>query len=98
VRLRLLHRIDRGGPPGRPAAGRRLVGTSLELGGKNGCYVRADADLDRAVDRGRSGDVLLRRAAVHARRAAGRLHEEIADDFLARFVARDRGDADRAPI
>ena len=31
------------------AAGRRLVGVSLELGGKNTMYVAADADLRRAV-------------------------------------------------
>lgn len=31
-------------------AARRLVGASLELGGKNGLYVRADADLERTVE------------------------------------------------
>src|SRR3712207_8973222 len=31
------------------AAGRRLVGASLELGGKNTLYVADDADLRRAV-------------------------------------------------
>lgn len=31
-------------------AGERLIGCSLELGGKNAMVVRADADLDRALD------------------------------------------------
>ena len=62
-------------PPGAAvggAAAQRLVGFSLELGGKNSMYVAADADLDRAVDGRRPGVLRLRRAAVHQRRAAAR--------------------------
>ena len=67
------------------AAGRRLVGVSLELGGKNTMYVAADAD--------------LRRAAAGAVRAcfssAGQLcisaerlvvHADVYDEFVSRFV------------
>lgn len=71
------------------AAGRRLVGCSLELGGKNALYVASDAALDRAAE-----------AAVRACFAsAGQLcismerlvlHEEIADAFLDRFLGRVR--------
>ncbi|WP_326781102.1 succinic semialdehyde dehydrogenase [Streptomyces longwoodensis] len=70
-------------------AAARLVGVSLELGGKNAMLVLEDADLDRA--------------AVGAVRAcfssAGQLcisierlyvHESIADAFLERFAARTR--------
>ena len=67
------------------SAARRLVGVSLELGGKNTLYVRADADLDRAV-----------RGAVRAAFASGGqlcMHTErlvldasIADVFLEKFV------------
>lgn len=64
----------------------RLVGYSLELGGKNSMYVADDADLDRAVD-----------GAVRACfSSAGQLcisierllvHESVADEFTRRFVA-----------
>ncbi|AEG43509.1 succinic semialdehyde dehydrogenase [Isoptericola variabilis] len=67
-------------------AGARLVGTTLELGGKNPLYVAADADLASAV-----------RGAVRACFSnAGQLclsverlvlHEAVADAFLERFVA-----------
>jgi succinate-semialdehyde dehydrogenase/glutarate-semialdehyde dehydrogenase len=67
-------------------AGERLIGATLELGGKNPLYVAADADLDSAV-----------RGAVRACFSnAGQLclslerlivHEAVADEFLARFVA-----------
>ena len=84
--------------PPRPAASspqraaERLVGASLELGGKNAMYVAADADLPRAVQ-----------GAVRACfSSAGQLcisverllvHEDVADEFLAAFVARHPGDA-----
>ncbi|MDH6124227.1 succinic semialdehyde dehydrogenase [Kitasatospora sp. GP82] len=68
-------------------AAARLVGASLELGGKNAMLVLADADLDRAAE-----------GAVRACFAsAGQLcisierlfvHRSVAEDFLARFVAR----------
>ena len=67
------------------AAAKRMVGCHLELGGKNALYVRADADLERAVD------VALRSAfsgagqvCVHTERLL--LHEAVADEFLARFL------------
>ncbi|GGO83489.1 succinic semialdehyde dehydrogenase [Wenjunlia tyrosinilytica] len=70
-------------------AAARLVGASLELGGKNAMLVLHDADLDRAAE-----------GAVRACfSSAGQLcisierlyvHESVADDFLDRFVARTR--------
>jgi succinate-semialdehyde dehydrogenase / glutarate-semialdehyde dehydrogenase len=71
------------------AAARRLVGVSLELGGKNTMYVAADANLDRAAE----GAV---RACFNG---AGQLcvsmerlvvHESVADQFLERFLKRVR--------
>ncbi|MEU5113139.1 succinic semialdehyde dehydrogenase [Streptomyces longwoodensis] len=70
-------------------AAARLVGVSLELGGKNAMLVLKDADLDRAA----AGAV---RACFSS---AGQLcisierlyvHESIADAFLERFAARTR--------
>lgn len=71
------------------AAG-RLVGASLELGGKNGCYVAADADLDRAAETlvrdcfSSAGQLCVSIERIY-------LHESVADDFLARFVPRVQG-------
>ncbi|MFC0600122.1 succinic semialdehyde dehydrogenase [Streptomyces palmae] len=71
------------------SAAARLVGCSLELGGKNAMLVLRDADLDKAA----AGAV---RACFAS---AGQLcisierlyvHESVADDFLARFAARTR--------
>jgi len=70
-------------------AAERLVGVSLELGGKNPVYVADDADLDRAAEGvvrdcfGNSGH-----ACVSMERLI--LHEKIADAFLDRFVDRVR--------
>ncbi|WP_405805112.1 succinic semialdehyde dehydrogenase [Streptomyces sp. NBC_01187] len=70
-------------------AAARLVGCSLELGGKNAMLVLPDADLDKAA----AGAV---RGAFSS---AGQLcisierlyvHESVADAFLERFVARTR--------
>ncbi|GAA3492629.1 MULTISPECIES: succinic semialdehyde dehydrogenase [Streptomyces] len=70
-------------------AGARLVGVSLELGGKNAMLVLADADVEKAA----AGAV---RACFAS---AGQLcisierlyvHESVADDFVQRFVARTR--------
>ncbi|MFF7648278.1 succinic semialdehyde dehydrogenase [Streptomyces sp. NPDC007983] len=71
------------------AAAARLVGCSLELGGKNAMLVLRDADLDRAAE-----------GAVRACFAsAGQLcisierlyvHESVADDFVERFAARTK--------
>ncbi|MGD9483631.1 succinic semialdehyde dehydrogenase [Streptomyces sp. TRM70308] len=70
-------------------AGARLVGCSLELGGKNAMIVLPDADLDKTAE-----------GAVRACfSSAGQLcvsierlyvHESVADAFLERFVARTR--------
>ncbi|MFF4649452.1 succinic semialdehyde dehydrogenase [Streptomyces sp. NPDC001380] len=70
-------------------AAARLVGASLELGGKNAMLVLADADLDRAAE-----------GAVRACfSSAGQLcisierllvHRSVADAFLERFTARVR--------
>ncbi len=68
-------------------AGERLVGASLELGGKNGAYVADDADL------GRAADALVRdcfnntgQQCVAIERLV--LHEAVAEAFLDRFVDR----------
>ncbi len=66
-------------------AARRMVGCSLELGGKNALYVRADAPLDAAVDIAlRSSFAGAGQVCVHTERLV--LHDAIADEFLARFV------------
>ncbi len=67
------------------SAAKRLVGASLELGGKNTLYVRADANLDRAVPGAvRSAFTSAGQLCMHTERLV--LHEQIADDFLARFI------------
>ncbi|GAA3297809.1 succinic semialdehyde dehydrogenase [Streptomyces cinereospinus] len=72
------------------AAAARLVGASLELGGKNAMLVLADADVEKAA----AGAV---RACFSS---AGQLcvsierlyvHESVADTFVARFAARTKG-------
>ncbi|ORT59113.1 succinic semialdehyde dehydrogenase [Streptomyces sp. CB03238] len=71
---------------GRRAAD-RLVGCSLELGGKNAMVVFEDADLDRAVDgalRGcfaSAGQLCMSIERLY-------LHEAVAADFLAAFAER----------
>ncbi len=70
-------------------AGERLVGASLELGGKNPLYVAADAHLDRAAEGavracfGSAGQL-----CISAERML--LHERVADAFLGRFLPRVR--------
>lgn len=70
-------------------AAARLVGASLELGGKNPLYVAADADLDRAAEGavracfGSTGQL-----CVSIERML--LHESVADAFLDRFLPRVR--------
>ncbi|WP_344494843.1 succinic semialdehyde dehydrogenase [Streptomyces enissocaesilis] len=70
-------------------AAARLIGVSLELGGKNAMLVLADADVEKAA----AGAV---RACFSS---AGQLcisierlyvHESVADDFVARFAARTK--------
>ncbi|PKW27390.1 succinic semialdehyde dehydrogenase [Phycicoccus duodecadis] len=67
------------------AAGRRLVGASLELGGKNTVYVAADADLRRAVPGVlRACFASAGQLCVSAERLV--VHDAVADAFLARFL------------
>ena len=67
------------------AAARRLVGASLELGGKNTVYVAADADLRRAVPGVLNACFASAgQLCVSAERLV--VHEAIADEFLGRFL------------
>lgn len=70
--------------------GERLIGCSLELGGKNAMIIRADADIARAVE-------IAQRACFST---AGQLcismeriyvHESVHDAFVAAFVERLQG-------
>ncbi|MGL4745278.1 MAG: succinic semialdehyde dehydrogenase [Dermatophilaceae bacterium] len=68
------------------SAGRRLVGASLELGGKNTLYVADDADLQRAVPGAvRACFASAGQLCVSAERVA--VHADIYDAFVPRFVA-----------
>ncbi len=70
-------------------AGRRLVGASLELGGKNSLYVADDADLEVAAEGAvRACFSSAGQLCVSMERLL--LHERIADDFLAVFLPRVR--------
>ncbi len=70
-------------------AGRRLVGASLELGGKNALYVAEDADLDRAAEGAvRACFASTGQLCISIERML--LHEEVADAFLDRFLGRVR--------
>lgn len=67
--------------------GERLIGCSLELGGKNALLVLADADLERAAD------VATRAAFANSGQlciSMERLfvHEAVREEFLARFLPR----------
>lgn len=68
-------------------SGERLIGVCLELGGKNPMIVRADADLERAVNgaiRGAfasAGQLCLSIERLY-------VHRELFDAFLSRFVDR----------
>jgi succinate-semialdehyde dehydrogenase/glutarate-semialdehyde dehydrogenase len=68
-------------------AAERLIGAALELGGKNGLYVAADADVDRAAEAAvrdcfsGAGQVCLTMERLV-------LHRDVADAFLDRFVRR----------
>ena len=68
-------------------AGKRLIGVSLELGGKNPMLVLDDADVDRAV-RGavRGSFVGAGQVCVSTERIY--VHHRLHDRFLERFVAR----------
>ncbi|MDP3967127.1 MAG: succinic semialdehyde dehydrogenase [Nocardioides sp.] len=67
-------------------AARRLVGASLELGGKNPLVVRADADLDKAV-RGTvdAGFANTGQMCIHIERVL--VHADVHDAFRDRLVA-----------
>ena len=70
-------------------AGGRLIGASLELGGKNVLHVARDADLDRAAEAAvRDCFSNVGQMCVSAERLV--LDETIADAFLDRFLARVR--------
>jgi succinate-semialdehyde dehydrogenase/glutarate-semialdehyde dehydrogenase len=70
-------------------AGRRLVGASLELGGKNAMYVADDANVSRAVAGAQracfssAGQLCVSIERLY-------LHQSIADEFLTAFVAAAR--------
>lgn len=66
-------------------AGERLIGASLELGGKNPLIVRADADLDKAV----AGTIAAAFAntgqmCIHTERVL--VHRDVYDEFKQRLV------------
>jgi len=70
-------------------AGRRLVGASLELGGKNAMYVADDANIAKAVDGAlRACFSSAGQLCVSIERLY--LHESIADEFLEAFVVATR--------
>ena len=93
----VVDRCDHIGFTGSTATGRlvaqraagRLVGSSLELGGKNAVYVAEDADLGRAAEAvvrdcfGNAGQLCVSMERMI-------LHERIADAFLDRFIDRVR--------
>lgn len=67
------------------SAAQRLIGYSLELGGKNSMYVAADADLGRAVEGAvRACFSSAGQLCVSMERLI--LHDAVADEFTARFV------------
>jgi succinate-semialdehyde dehydrogenase/glutarate-semialdehyde dehydrogenase len=77
-------------PVGRGVAsrcGERLIGCSLELGGKNALVVRADADIERSAEIAEracfanSGQLCIGVERVY-------LHEDIAEEFLVSFLDR----------
>ncbi len=68
-------------------AGARLIGSSLELGGKNPMIVLADANVERAAD------VAVRGSFVSAGQVCVSIeriyvHESLAEEFTRRFVER----------
>jgi succinate-semialdehyde dehydrogenase/glutarate-semialdehyde dehydrogenase len=69
--------------------GERLIGCSLELGGKNAMIVRADADLERAAQIAsracfaNSGQLCISMERLY-------VHEAVFDEFLAAFADRVR--------
>jgi succinate-semialdehyde dehydrogenase / glutarate-semialdehyde dehydrogenase len=68
-------------------AGERLIGASLELGGKNPMLVLEDADVDRAV-RGAVRGCFVGAGQVCVSTERIYVHHRVHDRFLERFVAR----------
>jgi succinate-semialdehyde dehydrogenase/glutarate-semialdehyde dehydrogenase len=72
------------------ACGERLIGCSMELGGKNAILILEDADLDRAAEIAtrasfaNSGQLCISMERMY-------VHQAIADAFLERFLERVRG-------
>lgn len=67
------------------SAAKRLVGVTLELGGKNGLYVAADANLRRAVEGAvRSCFSSAGQLCISTERVI--VHRDLADAFIPRFV------------
>lgn len=70
--------------------GERLIGCSMELGGKNAILVLEDADLDRAAEVAtrasfaNSGQLCISMERMY-------VHEDVAEEFLAKFLERVRG-------
>ena len=74
------------------AAARRLVGASLELGGKNTMYVAADADLRVTVPGAvRACFSSAGQLCISAERLV--VHTDVYDEFVRLFVERVSGDA-----
>ncbi|NJQ00734.1 succinic semialdehyde dehydrogenase [Streptomyces zingiberis] len=70
-------------------AATRLIGCSLELGGKNAMLVLDDADLDKAAEGAvRACFSSSGQLCISVERLL--VHESVAEDFLARFAARTR--------
>jgi succinate-semialdehyde dehydrogenase/glutarate-semialdehyde dehydrogenase len=70
-------------------AGRRLIGSSLELGGKNSLYVADDVDVDVAAEgAARTSFASAGQLCVSTERLL--VHERVADRFVEAFVRRTR--------
>ncbi|MQY16356.1 putative succinate-semialdehyde dehydrogenase [NADP(+)] 2 [Streptomyces sp. RB5] len=70
-------------------AAARLIGVSLELGGKNAMIVCADADLDKAAEGAtRAAFASAGQLCISVERLF--VHESVADAFLERFAARTK--------
>ncbi|MEK8225609.1 succinic semialdehyde dehydrogenase [Oerskovia sp. M15] len=80
-----VHRLDRHGAQGRRAGGERLIGTTLELGGKNPMYVAADAHIPSAA-RGAVRACFSNSGQLCVSIERLVLHEDIAEEFLDTFV------------
>jgi succinate-semialdehyde dehydrogenase/glutarate-semialdehyde dehydrogenase len=71
-------------------AGRRLIGSSMELGGKNSAIVLGDADLRKTIP-GISRAVFANGGQLCIAMERIYVHESIADEFSRRFVEHTRG-------